>query len=1584
MAGSDGGTQDETPQQATPQQLAGYELLGRLGKGGMGTVLRARQVSMDRLVALKILPKRLAQNADFVARFIREARSAARLSHPHIVQAYDVGKSEGYYYFAMELIEGEGLEAILAREGPLEQNRALGYLKQVCSALAHAHGAGIVHRDIKPSNLMIDRTGNVRVTDFGLARRAEDDIVVTADGATLGTPAYVSPEMARGGEADARSDLYSLGATFFHLLAGRPPFEGKSFSEVLIKQATEPPPHLAELAPHVDRRLCRILDRLLAKNPDERAASAKALRDDLDALGELKEHVEPARPAAATQRPKHAGTARRRHQPRKAKPKAALVVAGIAALVVAGVVVLVLSRQGSPTGGPETKPPAQIAFDEAEQYRAAQPTDFDGAITRYRLVQTRFPGTEWATRAKAEATELEGAKQRRAAEARAKKAFEREVTALRTECRRLAGLGRFGAALEQIAAFRKKHPAGGGATEASTLSLEVLGKAQSRYAELAREAEAALAAKDYAKARDALRPALAFGIASYADRARKKLAEIDDRETKTEHWAKWERIKTTSDRLAQAGKWDEAIQALDAAKGLPLANVAELIAAQARAIQATRQKAVDAVVAAYLKQSDEVWTLFGTREYAKARDLIARLRSDATYRVARDRIADDEEAARLLVLFWANVEGGMAALVGKQSAIRGAVGTVKQVEGGVVTLVVGGAATEYSIYDITAEQAIGLAKLGDEPKDKLLLAAFLIAEGSDLAKARPALAAAGKGPAVAALRRHLDRAAETVAITPGQPDKAGELRSLFDGKTLNGWSVIPGVDPRWVGVGKGVIGFYEHGCAGIVRDGAFPTDDYEVAVEIQRVKGSDRFCEIVFPVGDAYCAFLIGDGRLGLDVVDGTGWQNNRTTLHRAFAYGRWHTVRVRVTAESIGVWVDREQVIKLPRAAVRFTLWHGFEIYPPFGISSRGARAAVRRILVRRLATDKPLVVGVGVTGRDGWQKTGPRLTAGRRYELAATGTWSAIGRHRCGPNGGGVTTDAEFALPGAQGAALIGRLGKDGKPFLVGSRLVLAPDRSAELYLAMNDSRYGDNSGQLRVTIRELLPETVVETKVSVPARASWVDSRRDLVAGRRYELTASGAWINARGSKVGPEGRATETATADYPLPGAPAYCLIGRIGQAGKPFAIGRHLIFASEQSGRLYMQINDPRLRNNSWDVRVTIREVPPEAGEWQSLFDGTSLREWTPRGGEWSVADGAIVGRVGTKDGLLEYTGASFGDFVLEAEVLSTGKLPGPRLGVVFHKESGRFLSFALNDQFGAAGVVAGGVWSGKMKGVELRWQPGLEVTRDSSKGYEGVSVQIESGHWYRLSVRGEGKRFQCAIDGKLLVEGTLSAPASGAVGLCIHRADARFRNVRLRRLGADDEPRGGAKEKGEWRVLFDGKSKEGWKPVPKEGSFARPGDVSLEDGAIVMGPGNPHTGVLWTGPLPKGSYELTYEAMKLAGPYQFGYVAFPVGDGMCALDMGGGARHNIVGLSGVDGKPFTGNLTTRRIGLRHNQWYRVRVRVSGEKIEVWLDDSQIVDLPRAGHTFSAALPGGARSFAFFGYKNTCAVRDIRARALSR
>jgi len=234
------------------QTLGQFEIVELIGRGGMGAVYKARQPSLDRWVAIKVLSPALSDDAAFVARFTREARAAAAVSHLNIIEVMDVAAAGGHHYIAMGYVDGESLGALIQREGRLPQDRALVIMKQTLAGLAAAHRVGIIHRDIKPSNILLDRSGEVRVSDFGLAKRLAADATTSTDEQALGTAAYVSPEMATGREVDARTDLYSLGATFFHVLAGRPPFEGESFSDLIVKQVREPAPPLAEVAPDVD------------------------------------------------------------------------------------------------------------------------------------------------------------------------------------------------------------------------------------------------------------------------------------------------------------------------------------------------------------------------------------------------------------------------------------------------------------------------------------------------------------------------------------------------------------------------------------------------------------------------------------------------------------------------------------------------------------------------------------------------------------------------------------------------------------------------------------------------------------------------------------------------------------------------------------------------------------------------------------------------------------------------------------------------------------------------------------------------------------------------------------------------------------------------------------------------------------------------------------------------------------------------------------------------------------------------------------------------------------------------------------
>ena len=266
---------------AFQKALAGrYSLERELGRGGMGIVYLAREVRLDRPVALKLFPPALAARPALRERFLREARTAGRLSHPHIVQIYTVDEVEGFVFFAMAYVEGETLGARVRRRGPMPPSEAARMLREVAWALAHAHEQGVIHRDVKPDNILLEAaTGRALVADFGIAGLRHEASETSSE--VIGTPEYMSPEQAAGQRADARSDIYALGVVAFFALAGRVPFSGTKAAEVLAKHLTEPAPLLAEAAPTVPRRLARIADACLAKESAERPASAAQLAEQL-------------------------------------------------------------------------------------------------------------------------------------------------------------------------------------------------------------------------------------------------------------------------------------------------------------------------------------------------------------------------------------------------------------------------------------------------------------------------------------------------------------------------------------------------------------------------------------------------------------------------------------------------------------------------------------------------------------------------------------------------------------------------------------------------------------------------------------------------------------------------------------------------------------------------------------------------------------------------------------------------------------------------------------------------------------------------------------------------------------------------------------------------------------------------------------------------------------------------------------------------------------------------------------------------------------------------------------------------------
>ncbi|MFO7899367.1 MAG: protein kinase, partial [Planctomycetota bacterium] len=265
------------------ERIGPYQIETLIGKGGMGAVYLAHDRSLDRRVAIKVLPQRFLGDREVVARFHREALALAKLRHPNLMHIYKVGSHGGRPFFAMEYVKGRTVEALIKQTGRIRPPQAAHIAAEVMSALDKVHRAAIVHRDIKPGNIMIDEDGRAILMDFGLARQ-ESDIGLTADHTVLGTPRYMSPEQAKGERVDPRSDIYSLGCVIYEMVTGRPPFRGKSALEVLRKhiESTVPPP--SELADDVPPGLDEVIARATAKRPDDRYQSVAEMAADLAGL----------------------------------------------------------------------------------------------------------------------------------------------------------------------------------------------------------------------------------------------------------------------------------------------------------------------------------------------------------------------------------------------------------------------------------------------------------------------------------------------------------------------------------------------------------------------------------------------------------------------------------------------------------------------------------------------------------------------------------------------------------------------------------------------------------------------------------------------------------------------------------------------------------------------------------------------------------------------------------------------------------------------------------------------------------------------------------------------------------------------------------------------------------------------------------------------------------------------------------------------------------------------------------------------------------------------------------------------------
>lgn len=270
------------------QRIPGYRIMRKLGSGAMATVFLAKQLSLDRGVAIKVLPKKFSSNVKFIERFYKEGRAAAKLNHPNIVAAYDVGQAGDHHYFVMEYIDGPTIYDRLVKDKRMSESEATRIVIGTAKALQHAHARGFIHRDIKPKNIMLNSQGVVKLADLGLARAMSDKEAAKAEaGRAYGTPYYISPEQIRGEiKIGPQADIYGLGATFYHMVTGRVPFEGKNPSAVMhqhLKAELTPPDHVN---PKLSPGCAQVIEMMMAKDPAERYQNATDLLHDLELISQ--------------------------------------------------------------------------------------------------------------------------------------------------------------------------------------------------------------------------------------------------------------------------------------------------------------------------------------------------------------------------------------------------------------------------------------------------------------------------------------------------------------------------------------------------------------------------------------------------------------------------------------------------------------------------------------------------------------------------------------------------------------------------------------------------------------------------------------------------------------------------------------------------------------------------------------------------------------------------------------------------------------------------------------------------------------------------------------------------------------------------------------------------------------------------------------------------------------------------------------------------------------------------------------------------------------------------------------------------
>ena len=531
-------------------KIEGYKLLTKIGQGGMGAVYRAEKEDTGEIVALKVLPRRLAKREDFIERFLREARAASQIKSEHIVPTLDVGFSGGYYYFAMEFVEGESVETTLKIDGTIAESRGLRIIRQIAVALRAADRAGMVHRDIKPANIIVTEAGVAKLADFGVAREI-DDQSVTQTGVTLGTPKYMSPEQARASKSvDVRSDIYSLGVTLYHMVTGSVPFQGETSLDTMLKHQNEEPVEPINRRPDLSPACNAIILRMLAKKPEDRYKPDQLIRDIDHALeGKSPKYAKVKSPEPEAEQSgddpashdfaQFTRQLRRQGQMRWLKAAVVLFVVGLVGYAVWHI----STRSGAtPPESPDApRPPtvsrpaeedptgrrrAEQALQQATAFARQNPDDKVAIVEQYANALESARGTKLQSTAQ---------EQLDTARADLNRAIREAFRHCAARADQLLERGRYG---EAIRVYEDEFPEN--LRTAETIERveqargRIIDEAWDRFRAVAREVEELIESRRFTTARSRVQEVINFGISGVTARANALLSRIDEEQRATE------------------------------------------------------------------------------------------------------------------------------------------------------------------------------------------------------------------------------------------------------------------------------------------------------------------------------------------------------------------------------------------------------------------------------------------------------------------------------------------------------------------------------------------------------------------------------------------------------------------------------------------------------------------------------------------------------------------------------------------------------------------------------------------------------------------------------------------------------------------------------------------------------------------------------------------------------------------------------------------------------------------------------------------------------------------------------------------